>query len=258
MIIVTGFTGFIGKNYIKKTSLNKKIIPIKRNLSKFDKIRNKNIIIVNFAAFYQKQSFLKDVKKIVNSNYTYPIRLIESLKNNNKNITFFNVCSYFQLERNYKKSNLYSSVKNSFKNILKFYKSRGNFKFYNVYLYDVFGKGDRRNKIFRQIISSYQSNKILKVLSPYNYLVPVHIDTVIKTLDLYIKDKNRPKEIHINQNKKLSVKDICEISRLAFPKIRIRYQNNKIKNFVFKKNLTKYKTFGKLKNDLVNFFSEYA
>tara|TARA_B000000557_G_scaffold263633_2_gene266913 strand:- start:3149 stop:3925 length:777 start_codon:yes stop_codon:yes gene_type:complete len=258
MIIVTGYTGFIGKNYIKKSALAKKILPIKRNLSKINKIKNKNIVIVNFAALYQKKSFFKDVKKIVDSNYTYPIRVIESLINNNNNITFFNISSYFQLKENKRKSNLYSVVKNSFKNILKFYETKGKFNFYNVYLYDVFGTGDKRNKIFRQIILSYQSNKVLKVLSPYNYLVPVHIDTVVKILDLYIADKNRPKEIHINQKEKIFVKDICEISRYAFPKIKIKYKDNKKKDFLYKKNLTKYKIIRNLKNDLINFFSEYA
>ena len=51
-------------------------------------------------------------------------------------------------------------VKNSFKKyIKKFYETKGKFNFYNVYLYDVFGTGDKRNKIFRQIILSINQIK---------------------------------------------------------------------------------------------------
>ena len=123
MYIITGYNGFIAKNFLKKTSIKKQqIIKIKRNIQGLKKIKNLSVKIINFASFYQKKTAEKDMFKIINANFIYPSKIIQILSENNNQIIFFNISSYFQLKENFEnKSNFYSATKNAFLEILLYF-----------------------------------------------------------------------------------------------------------------------------------------
>ena len=77
---------------------------------------------------------------------------------------------------------------------------------------------------------------------------------MVKILDLYIADKNRLRKFILIKKKKIFVKDICEISRYAFPKLKLSIKIIKRKIFYIKEFNKKYKIIRNLKNDLINFF----
>ena len=82
MYIVTGYDGFIGKNFLKRTSIKKnKIFKIKRKLNILKKIKNKDVIIINFASLYQKQIYSNDIFNIIDANLIYPVKIIKTLQN---------------------------------------------------------------------------------------------------------------------------------------------------------------------------------
>lgn len=260
MYIITGYNGFIGKNFLKNTSINKKkIFLLKRNLIKLKNIKNKEVSIINFAALYQKHSYSSDIAKVIDANLIYPTKILQNLIEQNNKVVFFNIASYFQLDENFKyKSNIYSVIKNSLIKILKFFKKENNLIFYNIYLYDVFGHGDKRDKIFNTIINCYKNKKVLKIKNPNNLIAPVFITDVCKIIDEYIHDKKRANEIHINNGKIISLKELSLIARSVLTDLKIIFLKNNSKDFLKIKRLKQYKVIKDLKNSLKDFFKKYV
>jgi len=260
MYIVTGYDGFIGKNFLKRTSIKKnKILKIKRKLNILKKIRNKNLVIINFAALYQKQTYSNDIFNITNSNLIYPVKIIQTLLEQNNKIVFFNIASYFQLKENFKiKSNIYSAIKNSFIQMLEFFKKKHDLKYFNIYLYDVFGHGDKRDKIFNAIINCHKKNKVLKIQSPKNLIAPIFIKDVCNVINKYILNKKRAKEIHINSGKIISLQKLSVIAKSVLINLQIKLLKNEKKDYLKIYKLKKYKISKNLESTLKDFFKEYV
>lgn len=260
MYIVTGYDGFIGKNFLKRTSIKEnKILKLKRNLNILKKIKYKNVIIINFASLYQKQTYSNDIFNITNSNLIYPVKIIQILLEQNNKIVFFNVASYFQLKENFKnKSNIYSTLKNSFIQMLEFFKKKNNLKYYNIYLYDVFGHGDKRDKIFNAIINCYKKDKVLKIQNPKNLIAPIFIKDVCDIINGYISNKKRTKEIHINSGKTISIQRLCTIAKSVLSGLQIKKLKSENKDYLKIYKLKKYKINKDLESTLKDFFKEYV
>jgi nucleoside-diphosphate-sugar epimerase len=259
MFLITGHDGFIARNFISQLN-NSKIIKIKRNFSKINFIKNKTIKVINFAALYQKKTAFKDLENIINANYIYPIKIIQKLIENNNKVIFFNICSYFQLKKNFKsKSNLYSSIKNSFKEITRYYSKEKKFKCFDIYLYDVFGSGDNRAKLFNIIVNSYKNNSLIKIYNPNSEMVPVHISLVNEILKNYINDQKRPNEIHINHGKKIKVNKLINLAKKIYPDLKIwENKNSKKEKDIFYKKPCKYNYNNNLDYFIKLFFQQYA
>ena len=260
MYIITGYNGFIGKNFLQNTSINKKkILKLKRNLVKLKNIKDNEVTIINFAALYQKQSYSNDITKIIDANLIYPTKIIQTLIEQNNKIVFFNIASYFQLERNFKnKSNIYSVIKNSFIMLLRFFKKKNNLSYYNVYLYDVFGHGDKRDKIFNNIINCYKKKKDFKIKNPNNLIAPVFVTDVCKIVDEYVHDTKRANEIHINNGKIITIKELVLIAKSVLPNLKIIFLKNNNKDYLNIKMLKKYQIMKDLKNSIKDFFKQYV
>jgi nucleoside-diphosphate-sugar epimerase len=260
MYIITGYNGFIGKNFLQNTLINKKkILKLKRNLIKLKNIKNKEVTIINFAALYQKQSYSNDITKVIDANLIYPTKVLQTLIEQNNKIVFFNIASYFQLKENFKnKSNIYSVIKNSFINILKFFNKKNNLNYYNIYLYDVFGHGDKRDKIFNAIINCYKKKKVLKINNPNNLIAPVFIEDVSKIIDKYIHDKKRANEIHINNGKILSLQELSLIAKSVLTDLKVILLKNNSRDYLKIKKLRQYRAIKDLKNSLKDFFKIYV
>jgi nucleoside-diphosphate-sugar epimerase len=252
MIIITGHTGFIGKNFIKKFKLKNTIL-LKRNIRNIKNIKNKKIKVLNFATKYIKNHKNKDIKEIINANLIYPISIIETLSKKNS-IFFFNFCSYFQYKKN--RINLYSSSKEALSPFLKYYEIKNKIKVFNIVIYDTFGPLDKRQKIFNEIIKHIKNKKTLIIKEKNYYMAPIYIDDLIDLLIKYIKDKKRPKEIHCHQQKIISIGSICAIVKKLYPNLNIEYKkNNKISKISIKTNNFYWKPKFSLNQRLEYFFT---
>ncbi len=157
-IYVTGITGFIGSNLLPLLLQNfDKVINFKRegnleiisrNTSKEKKI-SKDIIInnpsktlINLATLYnpypESTSALKD---LIQSNIFFPSEVIDLLKPLD-DMKVINAVSYHQL-LDFNSQNVYSLSKELFKVFLDKYHS----SIVNIYIFDTFGNGDKRNKV---------------------------------------------------------------------------------------------------------------
>ena len=80
MYIITGHSGFVGKNFLSKFRSDKeKIIIIKKRFKKIENTNDKQIKIINFATKYLKKHSSKDIELILKANLLYPINIIEKL-----------------------------------------------------------------------------------------------------------------------------------------------------------------------------------
>ena len=60
--------------------------------------------------------------------------------------------------------NLYAATKKSFQDILKYYENTyKSVKFYNLFLHDIYGENDQRDKIIHTIIKSHKKNKKVNI-----------------------------------------------------------------------------------------------
>ena len=142
--------------------------------------------------------------------------------------------------------------------MLEFFKKKNNLKYYNIYLYDVFGHGDKRDKIFNSIINCYKKNKVLKIRNPKNLIAPIFIGDVSNVIDRYISNRKRTKEIHINCGKIISLQKLGVIAKSVLKNLQIELLKNENKDYLKIYKLKKYKIKKDLESALKDFFKKYV
>lgn len=260
-IILTGATGFIGTNLLKKLSSksNYKILCISR--SNLHKKNSKNIFFV--------KSDLSDLKK--NSKFISkfcPQILIhlawdnipnfnsQNSKNNEKNskklIDF--VCkntninhilvsgSCFEIQP---PNNSYKYFVKAKKNILKFLKK--NSKIYKVNfswlrIFYVYGSNQRKGSIIPHLLSCVKEKRLANINEPNKRHDFVHIDDVCDSILYTIKNARKSNILEIGTGKVSSIKKIAGMLK-EISNNQLRYNVNKKskKNSILKADIKKTK-----------------
>ena len=139
----------LAKN-IKKKFKNYKPIFINNTYEIEKKISNIKInTVVNLASKYLRSHDFKKMVDLINSNILFTTAVLEALpkKNLKKYINLSSVMIHKNSEEYYPQ-NLYAATKKGFQDILKYYElSYKKIKFYNLFLHDIYGENDKRNKI---------------------------------------------------------------------------------------------------------------
>lgn len=203
-ILITGATGFIGSNLvnrlikenhnlfitIRENTLNPygedKINSVSissNNLDKSTKFFIENNIegIIHLASFVQSGDHsIEDIEKLIDSNIKFGTYILEiAVRSNVK--WMINTGTYWQNydRTDYSPVNLYAATKQAFEDIAKYYYETNDFKFCTLRLFDTYGKGDTRNKIFNLWDKISKSGEVLD-MSPGNQIMDFsYIDDVI-------------------------------------------------------------------------------
>lgn len=212
-ILLTGGTGFVGSHLLEKLlNLNKKVILLKRSFSNTwrinEFIENENLIlkdidkenldnifkehnirgVFHLASFIERNPKLEDIGKMIETNISFPTRLLEnSIKNNVKFFINTGTCMEYNLNNSplsetseIKPFNLYAATKISFENILKYYCENFDLKCSTLKLFTPYGPKDNESKITPYlIINSIKNNEIL-IKSPSKKLDFVYINDVVE------------------------------------------------------------------------------
>jgi len=288
-ILLTGVTGFIGKNLsrtlsdaghsvsgiIRSTSAVNDILT-SCNLFTYDGTyssvvnafeRSKPDIVIHLATKYLSTHTSDDVESLVESNILFGTFILEAMRNSGCSM-IINTGTRWQHfnDKPYSAVNFYSATKQAFSDILEFYTSTYGYKALTLELSDTYGPGDTRGKIVDLLGSALRDNKCID-LSPGGQLLDlVYIDDVstafLKAIDIAV---NIPFGLYqtytVSSLEQLSLKEIGCIAEQVFVKKNLlnwggkQYRDNEVmKPCVFFPNLPDWRPAVNLRHRLFQYY----
>lgn len=260
-ILLTGSTGFIGSELLADLSKDHKIYIILRKNKKI--LKNKNVTkiiysnfknlnnklsklrvntIIHCATHYVKKHTFDDIQKLNVSNILFGNVILENLKIMQVK-TFINFSTVWE-NYNGKKGNyynLYSAYKDSFLNIINYYKKKYyQIKFLNLVISDTFGQNDRRKKLINILKLNYKKKCKTKIISQNLYINLLNVTDVIYAINLILKGNYKSGTYSLQNNRLFKIKDIIwNINKYQKQKIKIQWLSKKI----IKEKIYRFKPF---------------
>jgi nucleoside-diphosphate-sugar epimerase len=255
-VLVTGTTGFIGKNLVPALAEKYEVHALVRAASKttglgrvfqFDghvpvlrKYLTDNKIdgVVHLASLFLGTHQETDVEELVKANVLLGAEVIEAAVNANVK-WFLNTGTFWQHyiadSQEYHPVNLYAATKEAFVNLAQFYSETSNLKFVTLKICDTFGPNDQRNKIFNLWNKIAESGSTLD-MSPGEQLIDLlYIDDVVggflHLIDLLNSTEKLETNYALYAKKRYSLKNLADI-----------YQNVTMKKLNIKWGAKPYKT----------------
>ena len=288
-ILITGGSGFIGKNltlnlldknFTIYTVLNNKkqnkelSLKLKRKYKNFKPIFIDNInqiekkiskinasIIINLASRYLRNHNFSKMIDLINSNILFSTSVLEAFPK--KKLKQFINLSSVMIHKNSEKYlplNLYAATKKSFLDILKYYETTfKNVKFYNLFLHDIYGENDQRDKIIHTIIMNHKKNKKININSKKLALNLLNVEDVNQAINLIINKKIKSGDYIIKSSKFTNMVDLINKINLKIKKkIRFRVLNKEIEKEIKKKIklLPYWKQKFTIEKDLIRYLDE--
>ena len=242
-ILITGATGFIGSNLLKKliqsnhnlfcTLRENEDNPYGENKVKSITLHSDNINdpikffednkiegVIHLAAYVLSgNQEPKDIEILVNSNIKFGTILLEVATQANVK-WFINTGTYWQNYNSldYSPVNLYAATKQAFENIAKFYYETNNIMFCTLRLFDTFGKNDTRNKIFNLWDKISKSGEVLDMscgeqIMDFSYIDDI-VDAYILLTDYLHNDSELVKKgdvFYLQSSERYSLKELSKI-----------------------------------------------
>ena len=201
-ILVTGATGFIGKHLTAKLleredsvsilvrptskaeelpdSLNVLVLPDGQTELEAIFQREKFDGVIHLASLYLMSHQPEDIEMIIDSNVKFGTRVIDAAAKTGVSF-FINTGSFAQHyeERPYSPTNLYAATKQAFQDIAQYYAETSSMAVMILELYNTFGPGDTRPKVFTLWNNAIKEGKTLD-MSPGEQVMDIsYIDNVI-------------------------------------------------------------------------------
>lgn len=288
-ILITGSSGFIGKslttfllqkkyhvyavlNNKKRNRINSK--KIKKEYKNFQpifidnihqikkKISNLDInIIINLASKYLRKHNFSQMINLINSNILFTTSILEAFPKN-KLKKYINLSSVMihKNSQDYHPQNLYAATKKGFLDILKFYQIENrNINFYNLFLHDIYGENDYRDKIIHTIVKNHKKNKKVTIQSKKLELNLLNVIDINQAISLMLNKKiNSGDYIIKSKNFTNIVKLIRQTNKKISKKISLKILNNKIEKKIKKniKMLPYWKQKFNIEKDLLKYINE--
>lgn len=259
-ILVTGATGYIGREFVKVNHkvlnivvlvressdvsdlelLNCKIIKFK-DFGDIDYIFEEIEIcgIVHFASTVIVEHRRNDINTLIDSNIKYGTYLLELCRKHDVK-WFINTGTFWQNYQNekYNPVNLYAATKEAFQNIARYYTETSNLIFTTIKLNDTFGPNDTRNKIFNLWSKIGRTGEILDMSLGEQIIDISYIEDVLNAYTILIaylnsskKKQFRNEEFIVTNNEKITLNDLSKVfEEVANIKLNINWSGRKYRN----------------------------
>lgn len=240
-ILVTGATGYIGSNLIKRLlNMQNEIYIIVRPCSKLnlieevkDKIdifeynkETKNLInyfnkikpdiVIHLASLFISEHKTENIDDLIESNIIFGTNILEAmLHSGTKKIINTGTSWQHYNNQEYNPTCLYAATKEAYEKILEYYVESENFNAITLKLFDTYGPKDTRNKIINLFEKISVTGQTLDMSAGEQYLDLVYIDDVIqsyiKSIELIEKKDIKHKKYFVSSGKQISLKDLSKI-----------------------------------------------
>ena len=205
-VLITGATGYIG-SHLAERLVNEHIkvhviLRPKSSLANLEKIRDQlelhyhdgstdNMleivqhampsVVFHLASHVVVQHSHDDIIPLINSNILFGSQLLEALIIN-QTPYLINTSTYWQHYNNetYNPVCLYASTKQAFEDIIQYYSEATQLKVITLKLFDTYGPGDIREKIFTLLLKAFKEQRPLPMSPGEQLLDLVYIDDVVE------------------------------------------------------------------------------
>ncbi len=237
-IFITGVTGYIGGRLVEELLQKKyQVAGLVRSLSadtnlqthgcKFYQYQN-NLdsirdalqdfgpdVVIHLASLFLSNHQSVDIDPLVESNVLLSARLYEAMLSVGINKIINTGTSWEHYENaSFNPVNLYAATKGAAESVLDYYSHAKNFTTLNLKLFDSYGPGDSRKKLFFYLREAARSGITLK-MSPGEQLINlVYIDDIISAYILIISNINKYAGKHtfgVGTEKLISLKNLVAI-----------------------------------------------
>jgi nucleoside-diphosphate-sugar epimerase len=235
-ILVTGATGFIGKNLVHTLESKYEIHVLGRpssdisnfkhtfcfddNISALHTYLKENEIegIVHLASLFLSAHKDTDVKNLIESNIYVGTALLEASQNTNIK-WFLNTGTFWQHyvpdSQDYNPVNLYAATKQAFIDLAKYYMAISDIRFVTLKICDTFGTNDTRPKIFSLWNRIAKTGETLAMSPGEQYIDILYIDDVIDgfvhLINLLNSDKELETDYALYAEKRYKLKDLADL-----------------------------------------------
>lgn len=252
-IMVTGATGFIGSNLVRKL-LEKEFVvtAIVRDERKakiiFEEIKDRVLFyewdnsvsniadymktqrvdcVVHLATKYITQSMAEDIDDLVESNITFGMKILEAMKLAGVR-NFINSSTSWQHYQNeeYCPVNVYAATKQAFEDVLKYYTSAEGIRAIVLEIYDTYGAFDKRNKIinyWKRICETGESMALSPGEQKLNYVyIEDVIDGIVRAMkileDMPLTMKGYEVKYALSSDEVYTLKELAQIFEEVYEK----------------------------------------
>lgn len=149
--------------------------------------------VIHVASLYLAQHKPEDVAQLLESNLSFPTKLLEAMSQLGIKL-FINTGTSWQHYQNeaYNPVNLYAATKQAFEALLAYYVEAHGLKSITLKLFDTYGPGDTRPKLFSLLRKTARTGEVLRMSRGDQLLDLVYIDDV---LDAYLLAMERLPEV---------------------------------------------------------------
>ena len=239
-IFLTGATGYIGSQLAKRLLLEGHKLAIvirpKSNLKVLHKLipqievhiydgsyaslftalnTSKPDLVFHIASLFIAQHKQDDIPSLIESNINFPVQLLEAM--NQLGIKkFINTGTSWQHFNNedYNPVNLYAATKQAFESLLTFYVESQGLKVITLKLFDTYGPGDFRPKLFSLLRKAASTGETLRMSPGQQLLDLVYIDDVLEAYKLAIEQLSviqKSESYAISSLTTISLRDLVKI-----------------------------------------------
>lgn len=243
-VIITGATGFIGRNLVNNILQNQinidLLLPCRDivgattlfNTHRFHNIRVvssedwtsitdfKPEIVIHLAAFSSSNHDVDTIGRLFESNIMYGIKLLNALHNCPSMRLFVNTGSFAEYRMGpwtIDNAYLYSATKSAFRPLLDFYAKLSGYKYITAIPYSVYGGKSNVKRLFDYMLNAINSKEPVDMTGGEQVLDFIHVDDVcefylstILNFEKYM-NFNQGKEFHIGTGFGHSIREVAHI-----------------------------------------------
>ena len=252
--LVTGATGFIGSNIASKLLLEGwKVHVLCRNIEKFyaahpsenfnvhmidgsttnliEHMRSVNPdVVFHLASYFIAENSSEDIETLINSNVKYGTQLLEAMSVSGvRNIVNTGTSWQHYKNEEYNPVCLYAATKQAFEAIMDFYVKSQRINAITLKLFDTYGVGDCRNKLFKILEDAFENGASLNMSMGEQLIDLVYIDDVVSAyftaIDrLYANGECKHERFAVSSGTRLSLRKVVDLySEISKKKISVNW-----------------------------------